>query len=46
VVAYWRDYNNCKIIMDRFKEDMARLKEFEDQITNNLKERQKLTKAS
>lgn len=31
--------------MDRFKEDYERLKEIEDQINGNLKERQKAVKA-
>jgi hypothetical protein len=31
--------------MDRFKEDLGRLKEIEDQISGNLKERQKAVKA-
>ncbi len=31
--------------MDRFKEDMGRIKEIEDSITGNLKERAKAAKA-
>ena len=32
--------------MDRFKEDFERFKEIEKQVTDNLKERQRLVKAS
>ena len=32
--------------MDRFKEDFQRVKEIEDSISNNLKERAKLVKAN
>ena len=32
--------------MDRFKEDFERFKEIEKQVTDNLKERQRLVKVS